>query len=202
MNRRLVNLVIFTLAYLGGAGVLGVMSGNSEFIFYLVVMVVVILFVLLVNLQINMSLGMLWALSIWGFLHMAGGLVRVPEGWPLSGESGVLYNLWIIPGKLKYDNVLHAYGFGLVTAICWRGLRVATRRPDLYPSMGVLLLCVAVGMGFGALNEMVEFVATLVLPATNVGGYVNTGWDLVSNLVGCVVAAVIIRLRGPSHYAV
>ncbi|MFV1996026.1 MAG: hypothetical protein ACC661_11380 [Verrucomicrobiales bacterium] len=47
-------------------------------------------------------------------------------------------------------------------------------------------------MGFGALNEVVEFVATLTLPNTNVGGYVNTGWDLVANLLGCALAALII----------
>jgi len=28
---------------------------------------------------------------------------------------------------------------------------------------------------------------------TNVGGYVNTGWDLVANLVGATIAAVLIR---------
>ena len=47
-------------------------------------------------------------------------------------------------------------------------------------------------MGFGAANEVVEFIATRVLPETNVGGYENTGWDLVSNTVGCLVAAVLI----------
>lgn len=51
------------------------------------------------------------------------------------------------------------------------------------------------GMGFGALNEVVEFIATITLPSTNVGGYVNTGWDLVFNLFGCVAAAAMIRFR-------
>jgi hypothetical protein len=49
-------------------------------------------------------------------------------------------------------------------------------------------------MGFGALNEVVEFIAVLTIPNTNVGGYENTGWDLVANLTGTVVAAVCIRL--------
>ena len=34
---------------------------------------------------------------------------------------------------------------------------------------------------------------TLLLPNTNVGGYVNTGRDLVSNLVGAVSTACWIR---------
>jgi hypothetical protein len=47
-------------------------------------------------------------------------------------------------------------------------------------------------MGFGAANEVVEFIATITLPGTNVGGYENTGWDLVANLVGCLLAALSI----------
>ena len=49
-------------------------------------------------------------------------------------------------------------------------------------------------MGFGALNEVIEFIATLMVPNTNVGGYVNTGWDLVANMIGASVAATLIYL--------
>ncbi len=59
----------------------------------------------------------------------------------------------------------------------------------------MLVLVAAAGMGFGAMNEVVEFIATLTMPETNVGGYINTGWDLVSNLTGCTLAALLIRLR-------
>jgi len=63
------------------------------------------------------------------------------------------------------------------------------------PTFGVLILCMAGGMGFGALNEVVEFIATLVLPDTNIGDYTNIGWDLVANLVGASVAAVAIAFK-------
>ena len=63
---------------------------------------------------------------------------------------------------------------------------------------GIMLLCIAAGMGFGAFNEVIEFVATRILPDTNVGDYENTGWDLVSNLAGSVIAALIIRIRTAS----
>ena len=43
-----------------------------------------------------------------------------------------------------------------------------------------------------ALNEVIEFFATLSMPKTNVGGYINTGWDLVANLVGSSAAALLI----------
>lgn len=38
--------------------------------------------------------------------------------------------------------------------------------------------------------------AVLIMPETGVGGYVNTGWDLVANTVGATMAAVVIWLHG------
>jgi hypothetical protein len=45
-------------------------------------------------------------------------------------------------------------------------------------------------MGFGAANEVVEFIASQMIAGTNVGGYINTGWDLVANSLGALLAAV------------
>jgi hypothetical protein len=39
------------------------------------------------------------------------------------------------------------------------------------------------------------FLSTRVLPETNVGGYVNTGWDLVYNALGATSAAAWIAVR-------
>ena len=78
--------------------------------------------------------------------------------------------------------------------VCWQGLKAAIvrRGGQATPTFGLLVLAAAAGLGFGALNEVVEFVATLLVPETNVGGYRNTGWDLVANLVGATVAATAI----------
>ncbi len=50
-------------------------------------------------------------------------------------------------------------------------------------------------MGLGALNEVVEFIASQTMD-TNVGGYVNTGGDLIANMFGSVFAAVLIAVSG------
>jgi putative membrane protein len=47
-------------------------------------------------------------------------------------------------------------------------------------------------MGLGALNEMIEFSAVLMVPGTNVGGYYNTALDLVSNSIGAVIAIIAV----------
>jgi hypothetical protein len=140
----------------------------------------------------------MWGLALWGLAHMAGGLVPVPVSWPIHGNVRVLYSLWLIPDRLKYDQVVHAWGFGVTTFVCWQGLcaiLAGNRRASMKPTLGMLTLCAAASMGFGALNEVVEFAATLVVEETNVGDYVNTGWDLVSNGVGATAAAGLIWLR-------
>lgn len=197
----IVALLAFNAAYLILATIVAASRKNGEFAFYLVVMVLLAAAVIAVHRRVNLSQGVLWGLSIWGLAHMAGGLVAVPESWPINGDIRVLYSWWIIPNTLKYDQIVHAFGFGVTTWLCWQGLRsiLAAHSHEsaekIRPTLGMLTLAAAAGMGFGAMNEVVEFAATLMMPDTNVGGYINTGWDLVSNLIGCVLAAILIRLR-------
>lgn len=192
-----IGVFAFTALYMAVWLVAACILKNDEFVFYLAVMCVLIVAVGVVHLRVRLHVAALWGLSLWGLAHMAGGLMPVPASWPINGDIRVLYSWWIVPGMLKYDQVVHAYGFGLVTWICWQSLRsaLASRGVIAKPTFGLLTLCVAAGMGFGAANEVVEFAATLALPGTNVGGYENTGWDLVANLTGCLVAAILIALR-------
>lgn len=201
---RLLPLALFTAAYMLAAVAGSMAQGNKEFVFYIIVMLVLISIVTLVHSRVGLTTGLLWALSVWGLAHMAGGLVQLPAGWPYNGDQAVLYSWWIIPQKLKYDQIVHAYGFGITTWLCWHALRSAMQRGFgivLRPTFGMMVLSGAAGIGFGALNEVVEFIAVLTIPNTNVGGYENTGWDLVANLVGATVAALTIRLGSKSGTA-
>jgi hypothetical protein len=183
-------VVAFTALYLLAALPWALMKGNKEFVLYIGVMFVMIALVTVVHLRVRLTTGVLVCLSVWGLVHMAGGLVPVPEPLPVNGEHRVLYSLWFIPGWLKYDHLVHAFGFGVTTWVCWQGLQSATGVGR--PTPGLLLLCGAAGMGFGAINEVVEFFATLLVPETNVGGYINTGWDLVFNALGAAVTCIIL----------
>jgi hypothetical protein len=198
---RLLPLAVFTALYMIAAVAGSMMQGNKEFIFYIVVMLVLIAAVTFVHKAVCLSSALLWALSFWGLLHMAGGLVPLPTGWSYNGDQAVLYSWWIIPQKLKYDQIVHAYGFGTTTWVCWHALKSIVHRvggPQLKPTFGLLVLSAAAGAGFGALNEVVEFIAVLTIPNTNVGGYENTGWDLIANLVGASTAALMIRFSAKS----
>jgi uncharacterized membrane protein YjdF len=184
LARRDLPVFLFTCAYLLAAVVGAMLNSNGEFLYYIVIMLVLIAAVVAVHRRVNFSTGALWGLSLWGLAHMAGGLVPMED-------VGVLYNFWLVPGMLKYDQLIHGLGFALTTWICWQAIRASLTDPQ--PRAGVLVLCAAAGAGFGALNEVVEFIATLTIPDTNVGGYVNTGWDLVANLIGATTAAILIK---------
>ena len=193
-------VALFTSVYLVGALITAVQVSNYEFLLYIGVVVLMMGVVWVVHGRVALTSGALWCLSIWGLAHMAGGLVVVPESWPVMGTNRVLYSLWPIPDRLKYDHVVHAYGFGVTTWVCWQGLRAALggRHQRVRPTPGLMLLCAAAGLGFGALNEVIEFAATLLVPETNVGGYLNTGWDLVANLFGATVAVTAIWISDRS----
>jgi uncharacterized membrane protein YjdF len=195
---------VFTGAYLLASAVAAVRRGSTEFLLYIGVMLVLVGVVWLVHRRVNLVSATLWCLSAWGLLHMLGGLVTVPSTWPTNGESGVLYTLWLIPGRLKYDHVVHAFGFGATTWVCWQGLAAIIQSSGrrVAPTLGLMTISIAAGLGFGALNEVVEFFVTLTVPESNVGGYINTGWDLVANLVGTSLAASLIVLfhhRSPTR---
>jgi uncharacterized membrane protein YjdF len=193
---RVAPVLIFTGVYVLAAIIGAIMAGNREFVLYIVVMAVLIPCIYLMHRKYPLTAPLLWAFSVWGLLHMAGGLVPIPGSWFKEGSHSVLYSWWIIPDRLKFDQAVHAWGFGITTWLCWHILRQALRSPDgspVRPTPGILILCMAAGMGFGALNEVIEFIATRMLPDTNVGDYVNTGWDLVSNLIGSLIAAGCIR---------
>lgn len=186
-----------TLTYLAVATIFAFRLQNWEFVFYIIVVLAIGTFIAALHRRVDLSRGVLWGLCLWGLLHMTGGLVPTPAAWPVSGDKHVFYSLWLIPHILKYDQVVHAYGFGFATWASWQALRALL--PESVPSAGVMVICVLAGMGLGALNEVVEFIATLIIPDTNVGDYANTGWDLISNLVGAVIAAFIIR-HGDAAY--
>lgn len=191
MKRHLMPVAVVTAVYMLLALGYALSQGNTEFLFYIVVVLVLGAIIWQIDQCFGIPTPLLWLLSLWGALHMAGGLVPLLPGMPYNPPNAVLYSWWLMPDLLKYDHVVHALGFGICTALCWYLLKPALSNKT--PRWTILSLAIFGGMGLGAANEIVEFIAVLAMPNTNVGGYVNTGWDLVSNLVGSLIAAVIVR---------
>lgn len=186
-------LSIFSAIYILAFAALAVGKGNAEFVMYTVVVVLAAALMVFLDAKVTRIPGwILWCLSAWGLAHMLGGNLPLTRS---DGEPIVLYSLWLVPfnateGYLKYDQVIHAFGFFTSTCVCAVLLRPALREKSR-TRFGPYALCALAGMGLGALNEVVEFAAVLTLPDTNVGGYINTGWDLVSNAIGATIGAVV-----------
>lgn len=178
--------------------VLALRQGNAEFIIYTVALVIEIALVLWLHRRVGLTTLTLWCLAAWAVLHMAGGVVTLPAASPLLDDNAtkpVLYGVRLHPWTPRYDQIVHAFGFFAATLAAWEAI-VSFMRTDRSPGLGQALAAGLIGMGLGAVNELIEFVATLVLPETGVGGYMNTGWDLVSNAVGCTVAGVLCFVLG------
>lgn len=207
MLRRYPVLVGFVAAYMIGFTAYALARGNTEFVFYAVVMLVLIGGVLAIHLKVKFSRAVLWLLAVWGLLHMAGGNVPIPAhlavDWtPPPGKPPwtVLYNFRPLAWMPKFDQIVHAYGFFAATLASFKALRAAITGQVVPPgsfrvTAGLTFACFLAGMGLGALNEVVEFIATRFME-TNVGDYVNTGWDLVSNMVGAAAAATLVLVEG------
>lgn len=118
------------------------------------------------------------ALACLALGHMAGGLVIVGDD--------VLYNAHPPLHAFQYDHVFHASASGVAAIVLWLFLA-----KQLTSRVAAVTVAVLGGMGVGAFNELVEFLATLAHHGTHVGGYRNTGWDLLSNTVGSASAVAV-----------
>jgi hypothetical protein len=126
------------------------------------------------------------ALAVLAVAHLAGGLVRVGHD--------VLYNASLWGAVLRYDHFVHASGVFVGTLVIWT-LLVAPAVPVGRRSTAVVAVAVLGGLGLGALNETIEFLSTLARGGSHVGGYDNTGWDLVSNVAGAAGAGLFLVRR-------
>ena len=183
--------VLFNLAYIIPFTIYYLSIKNYEFLWYVVVLVGFALLIGLTLIKTNFDYLALGGLSLWGLLHMTGGGLIVGENvlyafevWKIANVGDTYF--------IKFDQFVHAFGFGVSTIVAYQLLKPRIKKMNLSLLYG---LCVFIAMGAGALNEVVEFIAVVVAPATGVGGYFNTGLDLVSNMIGSFIALIIVHLK-------
>ena len=177
----------FIVGYTLGLILLGwaLFAGNSEFLIYAVVTVALVALLHWSDSYYQYRTWVLWLFDIWIVLHILGGLYEVSDGV-------VLYSLVLIDivGEpyliLKYDQLVHAYCYFVIALLLARVLR---RSSPAEMSFGLFaMITVLAATGVGALNEVVEFIAVVTVPDTNVGGYENTVIDIIANLIGAMLA--------------
>lgn len=179
---RWVDLVLLGVTAVGTAAGLavGAASGRPNWPVYLAVVLLGGAIVVSLHIRYRFSLATRIGLVVFALGHVAGGMVPVGDG--------VLYQVWLVEPVLRYDNLQHAWGFGFVGRAVWEALRY--RAGASLDERLVTWWLIVLGAGaFGAVNEIIEWVMTLTIPGTDVGGYDNTSRDLVANLAGGVLVA-------------
>jgi hypothetical protein len=122
--------------------------------------------------------------TVAGAVHLVGGLLPSPEhGAP------IFYETWLVPGVLKFDQAAHAFISAVVTVAVFQALGHVVDDRRAGPGVRAMI-AMLVCWGFGAANELFEFLSALRFPDAYVGGLANTGWDLAFNSLGGVLAAI------------
>ena len=193
-------IILVVVLYVVAAISAAITQQNWEFLkIYIPFIGIFAIIIAMMHQRLNFTSALLWCMAIWGAMHLAGGLVRLPDGWPYHGENQVLYSWWVIDQTIKYDHLVHCFGFGSATWLIWEAFRTSVHHRlgrKLFPSVGMIALCILAGMGLGAMNEIIEYIAVVNIPETNVGGYDNTCQDLIANLCGGLLAGILIMFRG------
>lgn len=168
-----------------------ILQKNYEFASYVVVLFLLAILVLKSSKKILYPNYVLWGLFTWAFLHLLGGVTK---------KSGsVIYDQMLLPvigepyNILKYDQVVHGFGFFVATLVMYFVLKKYLTRDFGWVAVGIVLAMA--GLGLGAVNEILEFSMTVALPDTSVGGYENTALDLVFNFIGAVLAVFFLKLK-------
>ncbi len=193
LKKSQIPILIINLIYLLFFGILFLSRRNYEFVMYVGVIIFFFIVILATNEKVKYPNIVLWGLSFWGLLHMMGGGLLFKDG------SMRLYELILIPLSsnypiFRYDQFVHIIGFGVATLVMFVLLKPLLK-PNLKKWTSISIIVVMAGFGVGALNEMVEFIATVLVPETGVGGFINTSLDLVSDLIGAILAMIYIRIR-------
>lgn len=187
-------LLIVNIVYVIGFGIYFLMIKNYEFLWYIAVLFFIIFLVSFLHLKFKLNSWILTGASIWGLMHMLGGSVYI-NGTRLYDY--ILLNLYSssIEGFqiFKYDQLAHFYCYIIVTLIVFCIIKPYLK--DKINWFVISILLIFIGMGIGALNEIIEFIPVVIFKGTGVGGYYNTMLDIIFNTLGAVFAVVYINVK-------
>ena len=191
MKKEHIVLLLINLALIAGFGLLFLVRLNYEFVIYVGVIIFFLCLVVISIKKVDYPLGTLVGLTVWSALHLAGGGVAIGEGRlydVMLIRLSEAYPIW------RYDQLVHIWGFGVSTLVAFSLLAGPLKKPvENRVALGIVL--VMAGLGMGALNEILEFVVSLCVPESGVGGYINTSLDLCADLIGAILGLLYIRLR-------
>lgn len=168
------------------------LRGNYEFIVYAATVGILVFIIEKTDKIFNYSSFAKWGFNLWLFLHFSGGAFKIAGTRlydkvliPIIGEP---YNI------LKYDQLIHGYCYFIITMFIYAiVMKISDKKANKFL---VSFIVVLAGSSIGAINEIIEFSTVVFFNAGEaVGGYINNALDLVFNLIGAILAVLIIKLK-------
>ena len=164
---------------------------NFEFLIYAITVIVLVGVIYKTERYFRFDSVGLWLFNGWLILHILGGLA--------SYQGVRFYDLILLDlvghpyHVLKYDQFVHFYCYVVIAILMWSVIsKIASSGASL------LVLCVVnilAASSLGAINEIIEFLAVVLLDSQGVGGYTNTAIDLVANLLGATAGTLLMTVR-------
>jgi hypothetical protein len=177
------------VTYLVALGGYGAVNGSRLTIPYVVIVALAFVGLAVADNRFRFSGVVLLGLTLWGLGHLAGGIVELDDG------ERIFYN--VVFGRwFHVDNIVHFIGFGTAGLAFWEALRAGWLADVEVGPVATVAFIAILGCGVGAVNEVVEFAFTLAVADSQVGGYQNTGRDLIANLLGGLTAGLYEVRRG------
>ncbi len=164
---------------------------NYEFLLYAITVVILIIVLYKTDQYFKFKRIGLWLFNIWLILHVLGGLA--------SYQGVRFYDLMLlnIVGDpyyiLKYDQFVHFYCYIVMSILMWSVVQKIMKE-----NASIAVICVVTilaASSLGAVNEIIEFFAFVMLGTEGVGGYINTAIDLVANLLGAIIGTLYMYLN-------
>jgi len=121
MKRSEVPVLIVNILYILVFGGMALSPpADREFVIY--GLVIIVLFAVLIAAQRRVGFPpiILWGLTLWGFLHMAGGEVRIGQGRLYDISLVSIFTVGDVT-VFRYDHLTHMVGFGVSTLVCFHG---------------------------------------------------------------------------------
>ncbi len=181
-------IVYFTFIYTLFFSVIALLRGNVEFIYYTAIMILSISTILFIHRRMHFYPIVLMSISLLGLLHLLGGNLYI--------HDIRLYDYYLIPNFFRYDNLVHMFGSAIMVMLAYALLTpILDDKFELQRRPYFILLLVLVGMGLGAINELIEFIAVLMFDVSKqVGDYTNTLLDILFNTIGSASMAIFLVL--------
>jgi len=191
MKKEHLILLAINLILIVSFGTSFLLRHNYEFVIYVGVIIFFMCVIGISIKRVDYTLGALVGLTVWSALHIAGGGITV--------GSGRLYDVMLIRLSetypvWRYDQLVHIWGFAASTLVMY-SLLTRPLKDTASNRIALSIVLVMAGLGVGALNEILEFVVSAIVPESGVGGYMNTSLDLCADLVGAVLGLIYIRIR-------